>query len=186
MPDLNLFRRKKTRPMTDLEASIANGVSQSMAGQQSNIVQQQKELAEDALLITDPNTTSFLQGMSRFSWVDSNGVMGAAGQVYEGATPKNVAIALANSHLIRTGWTEQSEANIMIWEAHRLFTKNKMLMTEEEYEEGGALVMDADYGLVKMNILCSKNGRLAKLVKSRPHSIDVTVGGPAGKEGFGR
>jgi hypothetical protein len=182
MPNLNPFKRTRNQPMTELSASIANGVSQVMAGRQSSDIQQQRELAENAMIINDPEVDSLFQGMSRFTWTDTEGVMGTAGKEYTGATPKFVAAAILNSHLFRVGWVDAKDARVLILQAHSLILRIKMKLTEEEYEEGGAIVMDSAYAIIKMNILGSVNGRIAKLVKSRPHSFDVTVGqGPFGE-----
>jgi hypothetical protein len=64
----------------------------------------------------------------------------------------------------------------MLLENASLYLRRIMLMTEEEYEEGGELLMDSLRKLDDMNVLCAINGRLSKLVKSRPHSVDVNVG----------
>lgn len=133
-------------------------------------------MLENAFLMDDQHLSGLFSGMSRYTFKDEKGVLGEAGKEYEGAIPKYVAADIANSHLIRTGWTDERQARIMNWSFHAIFLRMKMMMSEEEYESGGALVLDSDYEIVKMNVLSSINGRLAKLVKSRPHSIDVQVG----------
>jgi hypothetical protein len=176
MVNLNPFKHRPPSQMTELHAAIANGCAQAAAGQQSSDVQQQRAMLENALLIDDQHIGGLMSGMSRYTFTDDEGKIGPKGQTYEGAIPKYVAADIANSHLIRTGWIDERQARIMTWEYHALFLRMKMMMSEEEYEEGGALVLDSDFEVVKMNVLSAINGRLAKLVKSNPRSVDVTVG----------
>ncbi len=174
----NFFRRNaKQAPMSDLSAAIANGCAQAAAGRQSGDEEQKKNLAENYLLMTDGNLENLLRGMSQYAFIDKGNLMGGGeGKEYIGAIPKNMAISIMNTHLIRTGWLTEKQARIMQFEAHRIFTRRKMSMTEDEYEEGGGLVMDSENMVLNSNINASVNGRMAKLVKSRPHSIDVNVG----------
>lgn len=178
MVNWNPFRAKPHQ-MTELETAIANGCAQAAAGQQNSDVQQQRAMLENALLIDDQHVSGLLSGMSRYTFTDEKGMCGEPGKTYEGAIPKYVAIDMANSHSIRTGWIDERQARIMNWEYHAIFLRAKMMMSEEEYEAGGALVLDSNYQIVKMNVLSAINGRLAKLVKSNPRSIDVQVGSVA-------
>lgn len=180
---MGLFHRNP-RKMTELEQAIANGVTQQMAGRQSSDEEQRRSLAEDYLMLKDTRTDNLLTGMSRYSFTDQDGSLGEKGKDYTGAYPKNLAIAISQSSLIRTGWISEKQAKIMVLENASLYLRRVMMMTEEEYEEGGELVMDALRKVDDMNVLCAINGRLSKLVKSRPHSIDVNVGTmPNGKGG---
>lgn len=183
MVNLNIFHRNP-KQMTELEQSITNGVTQVVAGKQSSDEEQRRNLAEDYMLLKDPKVDNLLFGMSRYSWVDSNGDCGEKGTEYSGVYPKNVAIAVSHSSLIRSGWISEKQSRIMVLENESLYLRRTMLMTEEEYEEGGELLMDALNKVDDANVLCSINGRLGKLVKSRPHNIDVNVGTtPSGKGG---
>lgn len=172
------FLGNRKRGMTELEAAVANGVAQTAAGRHSGDEEQRRLMAENFVLLTDPGITSLLDGMGKYDFTDTAGVLGDKGAKYTGARPKYIAARLLNSSLIRGGWLSEQEAKIMKLRVHALFIRIKMKMSEEEYEEGGGLVMDAVEQLVDVNINSSVNGRMAKLVKSRPASIDVAVGPP--------
>ena len=185
MVNLNPFKRKPP-PMTELQASVANGVAQVAAGRQASDVQQQRELQENAMLINDVNINSLLEGMAKFTITDTKGELGGEpNQKYTYAVPKYVAASIANSHLMRTGWIEEKDARIMDYEMQSIFLRMEMQLSEEEYEQGGSLILDTIYENVKMNMKSSINGRIAKLVKSRPHQIDVSVGSSNPKERVG-
>ena len=171
--------------MTDLQASVANGVAQVAAGLQSSSEQQQRELRENAMLINDVNITNLLEGMSKIEFTDVDGILGEKNGKHIYAVPKYVAAAIASTHLMRTGWIDERQAEIMDLEMQSMFLRMEMQFTEEEYEQGGSLILDALYENVKMNIYSAVNGRISKLVKSHPHNIDVTVG-QGNKEGFAR
>jgi hypothetical protein len=181
---VSLFGRSKVDPQSELKQSIANGVTQVVAGKQTGDEEQRRNLAEDYMLLKDPKVDNLLFGMSSYKYVDNEGLMGDKGNEYVGAIPKNVAIAVSHSSLIRSGWISEKQARIMVLQNESLYLRRTMLMTEEEYEEGGELLMDSLRKLDDVNVLCSINGRLGKLVKSRPHNIDVNVGTtPQGKGG---
>lgn len=172
---MNFFHRNP-KQMTELEQSVANGVAQVFAGRQSGDEEQRRALAEDFLMLKDVKTENLLMGMSKYSFKDTEGIIGEKGTEYNGVYPKNMAIAISQSSLIRTGWISEKQSRIMILQNESLYLRRNMLMTEEEYEEGGELLLDSLRKTDDMNVLCSINGRLSKLVKSRPHSIDVNVG----------
>lgn len=172
---LDRFRPSKNR-MTELEAAIAHGTAQSMAGRQSGDEEQRRYMAENHAILFDSNLQSLLQGMSQITYTDPEGNLGEPGAEYTHTIPKYVAASIAASPLIRTGWVTEKEARLRNWETESLFIQLKMLLTEQETNKGGALVMDATKGIVIWNILGAINGRIAKIVKSRPSSVDVTVG----------
>jgi hypothetical protein len=164
--------------MTDLEAAVANGVTQQAAGKQSGDEEQRRNLAENYMIMADNNLDSLLQGMSKYTWTDTEGSIGAKDQSYTGAIPKNVAMAILGTHLLRTGYVDEKEARIAKLKAHRLFIRRKMKMTEQEFEEGGALVVDAINMVVDWNIDGSINGRVTKMVKMKSQNYEVRVGPP--------
>lgn len=179
---VNLPWKRSTRPMTELEQAVANGVSQNAIGRTSGDEEQKRNLAENFMLLSDPGVVTLLDGMSRYEWIDTDNVLrgnkNGVPEKYTGAIPKYVAARILNSTLLRSGYLSEKDAKIMILENHCIFIRVKMKLTEEEYEAGGAIVLDAIEQIVKSNILGSVNGRMAKLVKSRPSSYEVTVGPP--------
>ena len=173
-----MLGRKKPSQMSELQASVANGCSQVMAGRQSSDEEQRRRLMENYLIMTDGNLESQFRGMSQYKYTDKEGVLGEVGKEYVGAIPANVAISMLSTPLIRTGFVTDQEARVAKWKVHRLMTRRKMKMTEEEYEEGGAMIMDSANIIFDWNINGSINGRIAKIAKSNPHSLDVSVGPP--------
>lgn len=184
MISMDLFK-KKIKKMTPLEEQLSGGIAQILAGKQSSDEEQRRQLAEDYLFLKDQKVDNLLMGMAnykvKYDFVDEEGVMGEAGKRYEGlafegTSVKHAATALRNSTLVRTGWVTEAQSQIMVLENESFYLRQTMMLSEEEYEEGGDLFMDSLERLDNSNVLCSVNGREAKLVKSRPHSIDVNVG----------
>ena len=179
--------------MTMLEEQLSGGIAQIYAGKQSSDEEQRRQLAEDYLFLKDQKIDNLLIGMSNFEtkyeYTDTEGILGEAGKTYQGITSKGTSIkhaatTLRNSTLVRTGWISEAQSQIMVLENESFYLRQTMMLTEEEYEEGGDLFMDSLERLDNSNVLCAINGREAKLVKSRPHSVDVTVGTqPNGKGG---
>jgi|WetSurMetagenome_2_1015567.scaffolds.fasta_scaffold115077_2 hypothetical protein len=189
----NLLGKKKKQQLTPLQEQLGAGFAQIYAGRQSSDEEQRRALAEDWLFLKDQKLDNILVGMSDakvpYTFTDEEGVLGEAGKVYEGlktesTSLRNAAIALRQSTLIRTGWVSEKQSRIQMLENESFYLRQTMSLTEEEYEQGGDLLMDSFERLDNSNVLCSVNGREAKLVKSRPHNIDVNVGtNPAGKGG---
>jgi hypothetical protein len=182
---MDLFHRKPKRQMSELEQAIANGVVQQTAGKPQSETEHQHEMAEDYLILKDVKAENIIFGMSRYTFKDNTNVMGGGtDKEYTGAYPGNMAIAMTLSTLFRTGWVSEKQARIMLLENESLYLRREMMMTEQEFEEGGELFFDSLRSLAADNIVGSINGRLSKLVKSRPHNIDVNVGtNPNGKGG---
>ena len=174
---------KKPPQMTELGQSVGNGVAQMAAGKQSSETEQQKRLLENDVIMVDRNLQELHRGMSQTTYTDTEGLIGEAGEQYTYANPKNVAISILMSPLIRTGFISEKDARIAKWQTHRLFTRRGMQFSEEEFEEGGKLVLDADNMIVDNNINGSINGRITKLVKLNHSGIDVTVGPPPQQRG---
>lgn len=177
----NIFNRSK-RP-TDYELSLAGGMAQMAAGKQASEEQQRREMAEDFVMLKDPNLESILMGMTKYQFTDVDGCLGAPGQTYEGTNLKNAAMAIRNSSLVRTSWKSEKQAQIELLENESFYIRQSMCLTEEEYERGGELIINSFKRIDDTNLSCAINGRLSKLVKSRPHSIDVSVGSNNGKGG---
>jgi hypothetical protein len=182
---VQLFHRKQKPSLTPFEEQVAGGLSQITAGRQSSDEEEKRRLAEDYLMLKDPKVDSLLLGMSstkvKYVYTDEEGVLGEKGKKYEGLTYegssiKHAATTLRQSSLVRTGWISEQQAQIELLENESYYLRQTMKLSEEEYEEGGDLFMDSLERIDNTNVLCSINGREAKLVKSRPHNIDVNVG----------
>jgi hypothetical protein len=156
---------------TEFEMSLLHGLAQVEEGKTAADSEMQKLLAESGLIIQDSSLERMFQGMSKFKWKDSSG------QEYEGTIPKNVAMAVLNSHLIRSSYIDPIEAQIGILNARCILRRVKMKMSEEEYERGGALVVDAAYEIIRINYLSAINGREALVMKSQSKTVNLGVVG---------
>ena len=176
--------QKKQQPMSELSQSVGNGVAQMAAGKQSSETEQQKRLLENDVIMVDRNIENLFRGMSQYTYIDEKGVMGEEGKEYVGAIPKNMAISILMSPLIRTSFISEKDARIAKMQAHRIMTRRKMKLTEEEFEEGGALVLDSANMIIDNNLSGAINGRITKLVKMNHSGVDVTVGPPQPQRGI--
>jgi hypothetical protein len=113
--------------MTELEAAIAHGTAQSMAGRQSGDEEQRRYMAENHAILFDSNLQSLLQGMSQITYTDTEGNLGEPGAEYTHTIPKYVAASIAASPLIRTGWVTEKEARLRNWETESLFIQLKQV-----------------------------------------------------------
>lgn len=177
---LNKFR-KKGQQLSESEVAIAHGLTAAETGRQTSELEQQRQLAENGLLVNDPQLQSLIYGMGKSVWVDQEGILGTKGCKYDSCIPKYVALAILNSSLIRTSWLDPLEAQIQIVRTRRILRRIKMKMTEEDYETGGALIVDAVGQIINANTLSAINGRTAKLVKVTAKSMEVSVSGGGGK-----
>jgi hypothetical protein len=178
---LDRLIKSKPSPPSDFELSLGGGLAQIAAGKQSSEEEQRRYLLENDMILTDRNLASLLQGMSHTVWTDTKGLIGEPNKVYEMDNPRFVALGIAATSLKRTSYVSDKDARIQVWEDESLCLKVKMTMSEEENVRGGALVVDALKGVIIWNDLGAINGRVSKLVKSRPNSYQVEVG-PIGKE----
>ena len=174
---------KKPPQMTELSQAVANGVSQQAAGKQSSETEQQKRLLENDIIMVDRTLQDLHRGMSQTTYTDTEGLIGEKDREYTYAIPKNVAISILMSPLIRTGFISEKDARVAKWQAHRLIVRRKMQLSEEEFEEGGALVLDADNMIIDNNLNSSINGRITKMVKMNHSEYDVRVGPPQQQRG---
>lgn len=98
-----------------------------------------------------------------------------SGQVVYSVNAKFVALAIQSSYTARASKFEALDAEIMLREAYCIARGLKMNMTDDEYEAGGALVVDAvTNAIIVPNILSGVGGFMAKLTKVTPKSMEVT------------
>lgn len=89
--------------------------------------------------------------------------------------PKYAALAIQASYTSRASKFDPIDAEIAIREAYCVTRRIKMKMSEDEYEAGGALVVDSVLNAIIIpNNLSAINGFLAKLTKVSPKSMEVT------------
>jgi hypothetical protein len=162
------MREDRNKP-TEFEMSLLHGLAQVEEGKTAADSEMQKLLAESGIIMQDPSLDRLLQGMSRYKYTAPDK------SVYEGTIPKNVAMAILNSHLIRSSYIDPIEAQIGILNARCILRRVKMKMSEEEYERGGALVVDAAYEIIRLNYLSAINGREALVMKSQSKTVNLGV-----------
>jgi len=178
---LNRLRRKPEQ-MSEMEVAVAHGLVSAETGRQTSELEQQKQLAENGLLVNDPHLQSLIAGMGKSVFVDDKNIMGGGkDKIYTSCIPKYVALGILNTSLIRTSWLDPLEAQIAIVRSRRILRRIKMKMTEDDYESGGALIVDAVGQVNNANILSAVNGRTAKLVKVTARSMEVSVQGSGRK-----
>jgi hypothetical protein len=175
-----LDRFRKNDGMSELRMNVAAGIAHAEQGRATSDIELQKMLAENQLLIKDENVTNIISGMCKTEWVDESGVLGVKNKKYSNSNPKYVALLNTITSLIRSSWISPTDAQIGVLDMRCLLRRIKMKMTEEEYEDGGALLVDSVYGIAKVNWLCAINGRMALTLKSNPRSMEVKV--KTGKE----
>ena len=171
----SLFNRGKQRP-SELEVSLLHGTALAESGKLTSEAEYQRLLAESGLIMQDTNLERFFLGMAKYQYKYVDPVDGKE-KVGEGMIPKNVSMFVLQSHLLRSGYIDPLEAQIMLLDVRCQLRRVKMKMTEQEYEQGGALIVDAAYTVIKDNILSSINGREILVMKSSSKSMEVKLGG---------
>lgn len=170
--------RRKPDQMTETQLAVGHGLVAAESGRPTSEIEHEKQLAENGLLVRDTRLESLLAGMCKNVFVDDQNVLGCGpGHKFESAIPKYVALTILSSPLIRTSWLDPIDAQLAIIESRCIQRHIKMMMTEEDYENGGALIVDAVGQIINTNFLSAINGRTAKLVKVTARSMEVSVSG---------
>lgn len=170
------FLRKKNAP-TEIEYAIASGVAAADAGRSPSDTDQETRLAENALMMRDSSLENFLKGLCTFEYPEIDLATGKpTGKNLTGIVPKYVAARILGSSKIRASYIDNREAQLGIINSRCIYRRIKMKMSEREYEQGGAVIIDALTEMNRIDYLCAVNGREVLVMKSSPRSIDVKVG----------
>jgi hypothetical protein len=171
----------KNNEPTEVQYAIASGVAAADAGRSPSEVDREKQLAENSLLMEDPNLDGFLKGLCTYEYPEIDFNTGKpTGKTLTAIIPKYVAARILGTNLIRSSYIDKREAQLGIINTRCILRRVKMKMSESEYEQGGALVIDSIGEIVRLNYLCAENGRLALVMKSSPRSMEVKIGKPTG------
>lgn len=165
-----LDRFKRNDHPSEVQYAIASGVASADAGRPPSDIDRERQLAENSLLMEDPDISSFLKGLCTIKYKDVNN------NDVSYVVPKYVAAKILGTTLIRSSYIDKKESQLGIINSRCIMRRIKMKMSEQEYERGGALVIDALNEVVRLNYLCAENGRMALVMKSSPRSVEVKVG----------
>lgn len=152
--------------------AYTHGMVVADAGRSVSEIEAIRELGINRLMITDEKLDLMLEGMSFRTEMVPDPVSGK--KVPRRFTvPKWAAVFIARSQLIRTSYIDKIDAHIGMIKTRRLLRKAKMKMTEEEYEEGGALLLEA-VELITDTAWCDAvEGKKPKLLKVSPRTYEI-------------
>ena len=185
MVDLNplhLFSKKKTGP-TEMEWAVTNALAVAEQGRSTSEAEREKQLAENSLLMLDQDLEHLVTGMCTYDAPviePSTGAfkVDASGDTVtqKGVIPKYVAVRILQTPLIRGSYLDPQDVILGKIRTRCILRRVKMKMTEGDYENGGALILDAVNQISDVNYSCAKHGRMALVTKSVPKSMEVRVG----------
>lgn len=163
------------RPSISQEGKVAfaHGITIADAQRSQSDYEAARELGINLHMINDDKVNSFLEGMA-ISQTIGKDPFTHKDVIVRSAVPKYAAVFIARSSLIRTSMIDPIDAQIGMLETKDLLMEVQMSMTEEEYEGGGALMMDAVKLITDTAWLDAQNGRKAKLMKVSPKSYEVS------------
>jgi len=184
MVSLNPFNwGKKRNETTEMEWAVGNAIATSEAGRSTTEAEFQKQLAENSLLMQDQDLDHLVTGLCTFEHpeidydtgkvkVDANGKT----TMVKGVIPKYVAVRILQTPLIRGSYLDPQDVVLGKIRTRCILRRVKMKMTERDYENGGALILDAVNQVSDVNYSCAKHGRMALVTKTAPKSMEVRVG----------
>ncbi len=179
---VSLFRKNK--PVDPTKMAFGHGLAVADAQRSPSDIEEAKLLGINQHMINDDRMRQFLEGMAIESHVEK---INNKDVIIRNAVPRYAAVYIASSSLIRTSIIDPIDAQIGILETRCLLRKVKMSMTEAEYENGGALMIDAVKLVNETAWLDAQGGNKAKLLKVSPKSYEVTFRESNGqKGGFGQ
>lgn len=173
------FLRKPKHP-TEMEMALG---SQLIASENTRPQSSQDRLDEslgiNPYLLADAQAVQMIRSLGYIETTEG-------GKKVIRANPKFIALGIEISHIPRASWMGQLDAEIGIRNASCVCRRIKMKMSEDEYEAGGALVVDSVFHtLIVPGWLGAVDGRIAKLTKVSPKTFEVTYSEAKGKkEGF--
>jgi len=166
------LRRKDSDSKEETKQHVLHSI---LAGESSKTGPEEvleRELGINKQMIIDDNLRGLLTQLSSFVDPDTKE------EIFDFSF---VAMRIVNSHLIRTSWLPELDAQIGMLRTKRMINRMKMNLSEEAYEAGAANVYDAE-NLVLMTAWCdSIKGRKAMLMKTAQRGFEIRI--PEGKEG---
>lgn len=169
---LGLGRKKES---SEMGKAMASGLAQSENSRpQSSQDALDQSLGIGPYLLYDNDIQQLIRSMAF--------VRNEDGKIY--VNPKFAALAIQSSYTPRASKFDAIDAEIAIREAYCIARRIKMKMTEDEYESGGALVVDSVLNTIIIpNNLSAIGGFTAKLTKVSPKTMEVTYREDKGRNG---
>jgi hypothetical protein len=163
------------RPSISPEGKVAfaHGITIADAQRSQSDYEAARELGINLHMINDDKVNSFLEGMAINTTMGKDPVS-KKDVIIRSAVPKYAAVFIARSSLIRTSMIDPIDAQIGMLETKDLLLEVQMSMSEEEFEGGGALMLDAVKLITDTAWLDAQGGRKAKLMKVSPKSYEVS------------
>lgn len=167
------------------KVAFAHGITIADTQRSQSDYEAARELGINLHMINDDKVNAFLESMAVTTSVGKDPITKKE-VLIRTAVPKYAAVFIARSSLIRTSMIDDVDANIGMLETRCLLRRVRMSMTEEEYEGGGALMLDAVKLITDTAWLDARGGRKAKLMKVSPKSYEVSFkDGKKGDQGGG-
>jgi hypothetical protein len=170
-----IARLRGTRPKLSPaeEMAYSHGLVVADSGRTQSEIEHIRELGINRDLIDDDKLDQFLESFSMQTVLQPDPKDPKKMREVRIAVPRWAAVFIARSSLIRTSYMDPIDAAIGQIRTRRLLRKVKMSMSEEEYENGGALLLDA-VRLITDTAWCDAiNGRKAKLLKVSPKTFEI-------------
>ena len=201
MPDMNPLHWGREKDMTEMEFAVGHAVATADAGRSQSDVEHEKQLAENAILMTDPELERLITGLCAYSRPEVCPTTGEIlyeefeqteeGKVSKVKRPKMetgfvtqyVALRVLASRLVRSGYLSPLDASLARVRVRCILRRIQMKMTESDYEKGGRILIESIGQILDGNISCSINGRMSLVMKSNPRSYEVRVGKTAEQRG---
>lgn len=194
MVDFNPLHWGKKRELSENDRAVGHALAVAEEGKSTSEVEREKQLAENGMLMVDPELNRLITGLCVYERPEVNAETGEA--IYEQVTveedgrkqtvtrpkmskdyiTKNVSLRILASPLIRGSYLDPIDAQLGRIRTRCILRRIKMKMTEADYEQGGSLIIDSVGQILDNNYSCAKNGRMALVTKVTTKSMEVRVG----------
>lgn len=161
---MRIFGRKE--PKSDMGQAMAAGLAQSeLQRPQSSQDALDQALGINPYLLYSEEAIALIKALAIQPNKDGTYVV----------NPRYAALLIQADYTPRASFMAPIDAEIGIRRAAIMIRRIKMKMTEAEYESGGALVADSVHNtIITPNYLSGIEGKIAKLTKVSPKSMEVT------------
>lgn len=166
-----LHREQKS----EMGAAMASGMANSeMSRPQSSQDQLDQALGINPFLLYDSDAQDLIRSLAFVKTVKEGKDGGEPTESFT-VLPKFAALAIQSGYTVRASNLTPIDAELGILSAKMVCRRIKMKMTEQEYEAGGALIVDAVLNsIIIPNNLSAIGGFIAKMTKVSPKSMEVT------------
>lgn len=171
------LRRKQ--PRDEMGAAMATGIAQSeMNRPQSSQDQLDQALGINPFLLYDEDALRVIQSLAFQETAPGSGKFKA--------NPEYAALFVQASYLPRASFLSAIDAEIGIRRASINLRHIQMRMSEDQFEAGGGIFVSSVLNTIIIpNFLSGVDGKLAKLTKVSPKSMEVTYREDRSKEAKG-